>query len=67
LHEMMDFQLAKQCREEVIRKVELNRLAKRVRAARKQHDGRRSALVWETKRHAGGLLKSLRRTFRNAG
>ncbi len=60
---MMDSQLAKQRREEVMREVKLNRLAKRVRATRKRRDGRRSALVWEMKRHAGGLLKLLRRTF----
>jgi hypothetical protein len=67
MHEMMSLELAKQRREELLREVKLNRLAKRVRATRKQHDGRRSALVWETKRYAGGLLKSLRRTLRNAG
>jgi hypothetical protein len=50
---MMDFQGWKQRREEVMREVGLNRLAKRVRATRKRGDGRRSALVWEIYRHAG--------------
>ena len=67
LHEMMDSQLWKQRHEEVMREVELNRLAKRVQATRKRGTGRRSALVWEIKRYAGGLLKLLRRTLRNAG
>ncbi len=64
---MMDYQLWKQRREEVMREVELNRLAKRLRATRKRRTGRRSAVVWEMKRHAGRLLKFLRRTLRNAG
>ena len=60
MHEMMDFQLAKRRREEVMREVELNRLAKALRAARKRRTGRGSAVVWEMKRHAGRLLKFLR-------
>ena len=67
MHEMMDFQLAKQRREEVMREVELNRRAKALRATRKRREGRRSALVWEMKRQAGRLLKVLLRTLRNAG
>ncbi len=63
---MMDYQLWKQRREEMLREVELNRLAKRVRATRKRRAGRRSALVWEMKRQAGRLLKFLR-TLRNTG
>ena len=66
MHEMMSIELAKQRREQLLREVELNRLAKRVRATRKRGAGRRSALVWEMKRQAGGLLKLLR-TMRNAG
>jgi hypothetical protein len=66
MHEMMDFQLVKERREEVMREVELNRLARRVRAARKKRrDGRRSAVVWEMKWYAGRLLKLLR-TLRKA-
>ncbi len=63
---MMSLELAKQRREEVMREVELDRLAKRLRATRKRRAGRRSALVWEMKRQAGRLLKLLR-AMRNAG
>jgi hypothetical protein len=63
---MMDSQLWKQRREELQREVEMSRQAKALRAARKRRYGRRSALVWEIKRHAGGLLKLLR-ALRNAG
>jgi hypothetical protein len=67
MHEMMTLELAKQRREELLREAELGRLAKALRAARKRGAGRRSALVWEMKRYAGGLLKLLRRTLKNAG
>jgi hypothetical protein len=67
MHEMMSLELAKQRREELLREAELNRRAKALRATRKRRDGRRSALVWEVKRYAGGLLKLLSRTSRNAG
>ena len=67
MHEMMDYQLWKQRREEVMREVELNRLAKALQAACKWGAGRRSALAWEMKRYAGSILKLLRRTVRNAG
>jgi hypothetical protein len=67
LHEMMSLELAKQRREELLREAELSRQAKALRAVRKRRYGRRSALVWEIKRHAGVLLKLLRRTLRNAG
>ncbi len=60
MHQMMDFERWKQRREEMLREVGRNRLAKRVRAARKRRAGRRSTLVWEMKRHAGRLLKFLR-------
>ena len=63
---MMGLELAKQRREEVMREVELDRLAKRVRATRKRRAGRGSALVWEVKKQAGRLLKLLR-AMRNAG
>jgi hypothetical protein len=66
LHEMMDYQLWKQRREEVMRELGLNRLAKALRATGKRRTGRRSAVVWEMKRHAGRLLKVLRRTLRKA-
>jgi hypothetical protein len=45
LHEMMSLELAKQRREELLRKAELRRQAKALRVARKRGDGRRSA-VW---------------------
>ena len=64
---MMDFQLAKQRREELMREAELSRQAKALRAARKRREGRRSTLIWELKRYAGGFLKLLRRILRNAG
>jgi hypothetical protein len=64
---MMSLELAKQRREELLREAELSRQAKAFRATRKRRDGRRSALVWEMKRYAGGRLKLLRRTSGNAG
>jgi len=66
MYEMMSLELAKQCHEERLREAELSRQAKALRAPRKRRAGRRSALVWEMKRYAGGLLK-LVRTLRNAG
>jgi hypothetical protein len=60
MHEMMSLEFAKQRREELLREAELGRQAKALRAARKRRDGRRSALVWEMKRHAERLLKLLR-------
>ena len=66
MQEMMDFQLAKQHREEMLREVELNRQTEALRAAGKGRAGRRSALVWETNRYAGRLLKLLG-TLSNAG
>jgi hypothetical protein len=66
MHEMMDFQLVKQRHAAMLREAELNRQAKALRATRKRRAGRRSALVWEIKRHAGRLLKLLR-AMRSAG
>jgi hypothetical protein len=66
LQEMMDSQLWKQRREELLREAEMSRQAKALRAARKRRDGRRSAVVWEIKRQAQRLLKLLRRTLRKA-
>jgi hypothetical protein len=66
MYEMMSLELAKQRHEERLREAELSRQAKALRAPRKRRAGRRSALVWEMKRYAGGLLK-LVRTLRNAG
>ena len=67
MQEMMSPELAMQRREELLREVELNRLAKRLRETRKRHIGRRSTLVWEMKRYVGRFLKLLRRALRNAG
>ena len=60
MHDMMSWELAKQRHEELLREAEMNRRARALRAARKRREGRRSALVWEIKRYAGSLLKSLR-------
>ncbi len=59
-HEMWDFELAKQRREELLREAERNRLTKELRAGRKRRSGRRSALVWEIRRCAGRFLKLFR-------
>jgi hypothetical protein len=67
MHEMMSLEFAKQRREELLREAELRRRAKALRAARKRRDVRRSALVWEMKRYAGGLLKVLKSSLRNTG
>jgi len=66
MQEMMDFQLAKQHCEEMLREVELNRQSKALRAAGKGRAGRRSALIWEMNRYAGRLLKLLG-TLSNVG
>ena len=66
MREMMDSQLAKQRREEMLREVRRNRLVKALRDIRGRRDGRRVALVWEIKRQAGRFLKLLR-TLRNVG
>jgi hypothetical protein len=57
---MMDYRIWRQRHEELLREAELSRRAKALRAARKRRAGRRSALAWEIKRQAGGLLKFLR-------
>ena len=54
-----------QRREEMVREVELNHLAKALRTHRKETRGdRTSALAWELRRGAGILLK-LVRTLKN--
>jgi hypothetical protein len=65
MNQMMDYELWKQRREEMLREAEMNRQAKALRATRKLGASRRSALVWEIKRHTGRLLKRLRKTLRN--
>ncbi len=65
---MMDpYELAKQHREDMLREVKRNRLARVLWANCKRHAGRASALMWDLERIAGRLLKLLRRTLRNAG
>ena len=66
MQETMDIHLVEQHREEMLREVELNRQTEALRAAGKGSAGRRSALVWEMKRHAGRLLKRLG-TLKTAG
>jgi hypothetical protein len=60
MHEMMDYQIWKQRYEEMLHEVEFTRRAKALRAIGKRRAGRRAALAWEIKRHAGRLLKLLR-------
>ena len=65
--EMMDFQIWKQRREQMMREAEQNRLAKALRDSRKRRgSGRVSALAWELNRAAGRLRKLLR-TSRKVG
>ena len=66
MHEMMDFQLWKQRREELLHEAQRNRHARALRATRKRRAGRIAALVWEIKRNVGRLFKLLR-TLRNTG
>jgi hypothetical protein len=58
---MFDFEVWKQHREELMREVEQNRLAKALRDSRKRRgSGRASSPLWELKRTAGLLLELLR-------
>jgi hypothetical protein len=54
---MMDLEIWKQRREEMMREVEQIRLARALRKSRKR---RGSALAWELKRAVGHLRKMLR-------
>ena len=64
---MMDFQIWKQRRKEMMREAEQNRLAKALRDSRKRRSsGKASSLAWELKRIAGSLRKLLR-TSRKVG
>jgi hypothetical protein len=64
---MFDFETWKRRREEMMREVERNRLAKASRDSRKRRGSdRASPLAWELKRIVGRLLKLLR-NLRNAG
>ncbi len=67
MREMMSLELVNQRREEMLREVQQNRLAKALRDSRKRRDaGRTSSAAWELKRIAGRLLKLLR-TFGKVG
>jgi hypothetical protein len=66
MQQMMDFQFAKKRHEELLRDAEMNRWIKALRATGKRRAGRRSALVWELKRHAGRFRKRLK-TLWNVG
>jgi hypothetical protein len=67
MREMMDSQLWKQRRQEMLREVERNRLVKALRATRSRRTGRRTALAWEMKRQAGRLFKFLRKVLWHTG
>jgi hypothetical protein len=54
MHELMTLELTKQRHEELLREVEMNRWARVLRATGRRGAGRRSVLVWEMKRYAGG-------------
>jgi hypothetical protein len=58
MHQMIPPQLLKDIHEQMVRDA--------MQAARKRRVGRRSALVWELKRHAGRLRKRLK-TLWNVG
>jgi hypothetical protein len=58
MHQMIPPQLLKDIHEQRVRDEQ--------QAARKRHAGRRTAVVWELKRHAGRLRKRLK-TFWNVG
>ncbi len=62
VHDMMELELAKQRREEMVREAEQRRLARAVRDSRERRRGSGlvSSLVWELKRDAGRLRKLLR-------
>jgi hypothetical protein len=66
MREMMEMELARQNREEVLREVATNRRASALLATRGRGSGRRSTLAWETQRHVESLLK-LFRVWRRTG
>lgn len=58
---MMDLEIWKQRRKEMIREAERNHLAKALRdASKRSGSGRTSSLAWELERIAGRPLKLLR-------
>ena len=66
MHHMMGYQIAKQRHEELLREAEMNRQVRALLATGKRRAGRRSALAWELKRHAGRFRKRLK-TLWNVG
>jgi hypothetical protein len=66
MQQLMDYQLWKQSHKELLCEAEMNRQVRALRATGKRRAGRRSALAWEIKRHAGRLRKRLK-TLRNVG
>ena len=62
--EMMNWEAWQQHREEMVREVELNRLAKALRTGRKARGSRVFLLRWELRRTAGLVLK-FAKTFKN--
>ena len=59
--EMMDLELWKQRREELMHEAKQNRLARALRDSRKRRGaGLASSLAWELRRHAGHLRKFVR-------
>ena len=67
MHDKMAAELAKQRRQEMMREVERNRLARTARGPRKQRGDPVSSLVWELKRAAARLRKLLRHPKRGRG
>lgn len=67
MSEMMDLEVLKRHRKEMLREVEQNRLARSLGKCRRRHgSGRVYGLAWELKRIAGRLRKLLS-TSRKAG
>ena len=60
MHEPLYPWLSKQGREDVLREVKLNRVARELQAPREGRLGRGSVLAWEAKRGAGRLMKLFR-------
>jgi hypothetical protein len=64
VQEMMNWEAWQQHREEMVREVELDRLAMALRTGRKTRGSRVFLLTWELRRTAGLLLK-FAKTFKN--
>ena len=64
MREMMEMELARQNREEVLREVATNRRASALLATRGRGASRRSILAWEAQRYIESLLKLFRASRR---